>query len=163
MRGRFFTSSDDNDAHNVIIIDQALATLYWPKEDAVGKRITFDSKRTEKDWYTVVGVVGDVKDKPNRPSAEPAFWWAALQQVFSFNDMSLVVRANSSPELLGDAVRQVVRRIDPSLAVADVQLMDRIADASVATPRFAFVLVGLFAALAILLAAIGTYGVVATP
>jgi ABC-type antimicrobial peptide transport system permease subunit len=75
--------------------------------------------------------------------------------------MSLVVRANSSPELLGDAVRQVVRRIDPSLAVAEVQLMDQIADASVATPRFAFVLVGLFAALAILLAAIGTYGVIA--
>jgi len=63
--------------------------------------------------------------------------------------------------LLGDAVRQIVRRIDPSLAVADVQLMDQIADASVATPRFAFVLVGLFAALAILLAAIGTYGVIA--
>ena len=75
--------------------------------------------------------------------------------------MSLVVRANSSPELLGDAVRQVVRRIDPSLAVADVQLMDQIADASVATPRFAFVLVGLLGALAILLAAIGTYGVIA--
>ena len=80
-----------------------------------------------------LGVVGDVKDKPNSPSAEPAFWWAALQQRFPFTDMSLVVRANSSPELLGDAVRQVVRRIDPSLAVADVQLMDQIADASVAS------------------------------
>ena len=161
VRGRFFTSSDNNDGRNVIIINQALANLYWPKEDAVGKRITFDGKPTEKDWYTVVGVVGDVKDKPNSPSAEPAFWWAALQQLFPFTDMSLVVRANSSPELLGDAVRQVVRRIDPSLAVADVQLMDQIANASVATPRFAFVLVGLFAALAILLAAIGTYGVIA--
>jgi len=161
VRGRFFTSSDNQDTHNVMIINQALATLYWPKEDAVGKRITFDDKPTEKDWYTVVGVVGDVKDKPNSPSAEPAFWWAALQPLFPITDMSLVVRANSSPELLGDAVRQVVRRIDPSLAVADVQLMDQIADASVATPRFAFVLVGLFAALAILLAAIGTYGVIA--
>ena len=73
----------------------------------------------------------------------------------------MLFRSNSSPELLGDAVRQVVRRIDPALAVADVQLMDQITDASVATPRFAFVLVGLFAGLAILLAAIGTYGVIA--
>ena len=154
-------AADDKDAPNVVIINHAMATQYWPKEDVVGKRITFEDNPNEKDWMTVVGVVGDVKDKPNSPSAEPAFWWAALQQLFSFNDMSLVVRANSSPELLGDAVRQVVRRIDPSLAVADVQLMDQIADASVATPRFAFVLVGLFAALAILLAAIGTYGVIA--
>ena len=161
VRGRFFTSSDNNDANNVIVINQALATLYWPKEDAVGKRITFDNKPADKDWLTVVGVVGDVKDKPNSPGAEPAFWWAALQQPFPFTAMSLVVRASSSPELLGDAVRQVVRRIDPALAVADVQLMDQIADASVATPRFAFVLVGLFGALAILLAAIGTYGVIA--
>ncbi len=136
-----------------------MATQYWPKEDAVGKRITFDDNLTEKNWFTVVGVVGNVKDKPNSPSAAPAFWWSDLQQPFP--DMSLVVRANSSPELLGDAVRQVVRRIDPSLAVADVQLMDQITDASVATPRFAFVLVGLFAGLAILLAAIGTYGVIA--
>jgi predicted permease len=159
VRGRFYTSSDNRDAHNVMIINQALAKQYWPKEDAVGKRMTFSDKPTDKDWFTVVGVVGDVKDKPNSPGAEPAFWWSAQQQ--AFGDMSLVVRANASPELLGDAVRQVVRRIDPSLAVADVQLMDQIADASVATPRFAFVLVGLFAALAILLAAIGTYGVIA--
>jgi ABC-type antimicrobial peptide transport system permease subunit len=125
----------------------------------VGKRMTFADKPTDKDWFTVVGIVGDVKDTPNSPAAEPAFWWSALQQPFT--DMALVVRANSSPELLGDAVRQVVRHIDPSLAVADVQLMDQITDASVATPRFAFVLVGLFAGLAILLAAIGTYGVIA--
>ena len=158
-RGRFYTSSDNSDAQNVMIINQALATQYWPKEDAVGKRMTFADKPTDKDWFTVVGIVGDVKDTPNSPAAVPAFWWSALQQ--PFNDMSLVVRANSSPELLGDSVRQVVRRIDPSLAVADVQLMDQITDASVAAPRFAFVLVGLFAGLAILLAAIGTYGVIA--
>jgi predicted permease len=159
VRGRFYTSSDNRDAHNVMIINQALAKQYWPKEDAVGKRMTFADKPTEKDWFTVVGIVGDVKDKPNSPAAVPAFWWSALQQPST--DMSLVVRANSSPELLGDAVRQVVRRIDSSLAVADVQLMDQITDASVATPRFTFVLVGLFAGLAILLAAIGTYGVIA--
>jgi predicted permease len=159
VRGRFYTGSDNRDAHYVMIINQALATQYWPKEDPVGKRMTFADKPTDKDWFTVVGIVGDVKDTPNSRAAEPAFWWSALQQPFT--DMSLVVRANSSPELLGDAVRQVVRRIDPSLAVADVQLMDQITDASVATPRFAFVLVGLFAGLAILLAAIGTYGVIA--
>jgi len=72
----------------------------------------------------------------------------------------LVVRADSDPELLADAVRRQVAQLDPALAVANVQLMNQIVDGSVATPRLAFVLVGVFAGLAILLAAIGTYGVI---
>jgi len=72
-----------------------------------------------------------------------------------------VVRANADPQALPQAVRAAVHRIDPLLAVAEVQWMDEVADATVATPRFAFVLVGMFAGLAILLAAIGTYGVIA--
>jgi ABC-type antimicrobial peptide transport system permease subunit len=105
-------------------------------------------------------VVGDVKDQPNSPGTEPAFWWPSLQQPFPFGDMSLVIHASSNPELLADALRNEVHRLDPALAVADVQLLDRVVESSVSTPRFAFVLVGLFAGLAIVLAAIGTYGVI---
>jgi predicted permease len=161
LHGRFFTKADNLDTRSVILINQALANAYWPREDVVGKRITFDDKPTDKGWFTVIGVVGDVKDKPNKAGAEPAFWWADQQLVFPLPDISFVVRAKSNPQVLTDAVRNAVRRIDPTLAVADIQLMDQIADATVATPRFAFVLVGLFAGLAILLAAIGTYGVIA--
>jgi ABC-type antimicrobial peptide transport system permease subunit len=71
-----------------------------------------------------------------------------------------VLRSSSNPELLADALRNEVRHLNPELAVADVQVMNRIVGSSIATPRFAFVLVGLFASLAILLAAIGTYGVI---
>jgi len=159
LSGRFFTEGDNRDVRNVIIVNRSMAEKYWPNEDAIGKRITFDDKPTEKDWYTIVGVVGDVKDKPRSAAAAPAFWWSHLQQTLS--DMSLVVRTSSDPQLLVDAVRDEVKRLDPSLAVADIQLMDEIVDGSVATPRFAFVLVGLFAGLAIVLAAIGTYGVIA--
>jgi len=106
-----------------------------------------------------VGIVGDVKDKPESANTQPAFWWSALQAPFS--QMSVVVRANSDSPALTQAVHAAVHRIDPSLAVAQVQWMDEVADATVATPRFAFVLVGIFAGLAILLAAIGTYGVIA--
>jgi ABC-type antimicrobial peptide transport system permease subunit len=70
------------------------------------------------------------------------------------------MRAKADPRLLSDALRNEVHRLDPALAVADVQLMDRIVDSSVSTPRFAFALVGLFAGLAIVLAGIGTYGVI---
>jgi ABC-type antimicrobial peptide transport system permease subunit len=72
-----------------------------------------------------------------------------------------VVRSNSDPQLLVGAIRNQVARLDPALAVADVQSMDQIVTASVATPRFAFILVGIFGGLAIVLAAIGTYGVIA--
>ena len=101
-----------------------------------------------------------MKDKPDSPGAEPAFWWPILQLPFPNSDMSVVMRANSDPQLLGDALRNQVRQLDPSLAVADVKLLDQITDQSIATPRFAFFLVGLFAGLAIILAAIGTYGVI---
>ena len=160
MRGRFFTEADTADAPNVLIINQAMADLYWPHEYVVGRRLSFSDAptRADEDWVTVVGIVGNVKDQPNSPGTAPAFWWPELQQ--PNGDMAVVVRARGDPEALADIVRSEVGKLDPALAVADIRLMDQIADASVATPRLAFVLVGLFAGLAIILAMIGTYGVI---
>jgi ABC-type antimicrobial peptide transport system permease subunit len=120
--------------------------------------MTFGDNPKDKDWITIVGVVGDVKDKPNSIGAEPAFWMSYRQQTLP--DMSVVIRANSDPRQLVDALRDQIQRLDPSLAIADIRLMDQVADESIATPRFSFFLVGLFAGLAIVLAAIGTYGVI---
>ena len=158
IRGRFLTAGDNPSAPKVILINNAMANKYWPHEDAVGKRIAFDDNPKDKDWLTVVGIVGDVKDRPNSPGAEPAFWWPELQA--PQHDMSLVVRAKADPLALVNTVRNAVGQLDPALAVADIRLMDQIADTSVATPRLAFLLVGLFAGLAIVLAVIGTYGVI---
>jgi predicted permease len=164
VAGRYFTEADRGfaeDAPNkVLIINRAMAALYWPGEDVIGKRLSFeDHPKKDSDWLTVVGVVGDVKDQPNSASAQTAFWWPQYQVPFA--DMSVVIRARTNPELLTDALRNEVHRLDPALAVADVKLMDAIVDSSVSTPRFTFALVGLFAGLAILLAGIGAYGVIA--
>ena len=160
IRGRFFNAAEGNfkAAPAVLIVNQALAGLYWPGEDVVGKRITFDDHPKESDWITIVGVVGDVKDKPNSAGAEPAFWWPPRQRLDP--EIHLVVRSNIDLQSLTGAVREQVKSIDPSLAVGDIELMDAIADQGIATPRFAFFLIGLFAGLAIVLAAIGTYGVI---
>ena len=160
VAGRLFTPADKKEAPQVLIINRAMAEKYWPGENAIGKRMSFDDQpKTDKDWITIVGVVGDVKDQPNSPAAEPAFWFPVIQNCWT-TDMSVVMRGRGDPRLLADALRNQVHRLDPNLAVADVQVMDRIVDTSVSTPRFTFALVGLFAGLAIVLAGIGTYGVI---
>lgn len=160
VHGRFFNQRDTKDSPRVMIINDVMARRYWPGEDAVGKRLTFDDKPKESDWFRVAGVVGDVKDTPESKGAEPAFWWPVLQEPFMSASMTIVLRANSDPLLLTEALRTNVHEIDPSLAVAHVRLLDRVAGEQFSTPRFALFLIGLFAALALVLAAIGIYGVV---
>jgi predicted permease len=160
MRGRFFTAGDNMNGPFAVIINQSMARHYWPNEDAVGKRFTFDDHPKEKDWMTIVGVVGDVKDKPASPEAQNAFWWPIDQTPVFVNQMSIALRGSSDPALLVNDLREAVRQIDPSLAIAEVRPMDDIADANVSTPRFALFLVSLFAGLALTLAAIGIYGVI---
>jgi len=160
LGGRFFRDSDTAKSPNVLVINRALAQRYWRGEDPIGKRVCFcDDHPKDSDWTTIVGIVGDVKDTPEKAGAEPAFWWPVEQLPF-FPDMRITIRANSDPTLLASALQRTVRDLDPTLAVSDIRLLDKIADAGVSTPRFALFLVGVFAGLAITLAAIGAYGVI---
>lgn len=158
LRGRFFSEHDVKESLPVIVVNESMATRYWPGEDAVGKRITFNDKPQEKDWLTIAGVVGDVKDRPESSAAQPAFWWA-LSQV-PFRDVSVAVRSNAPAGMLTDQLRTAVRQVDAGLAIADLRFMNQVADASVSSQRFALMLVGLFAVLALVLATIGIYGVI---
>jgi predicted permease len=159
LRGRYFTDADTESAPKVLLINQAMARKYWPNEDAVGKRIDFGFS-DKPEWTTIVGVVGDVKDRPESDGAEPAFWWPSAQTLFGTARMAVVIRATADPTPLVRELREVVRRLDPGLAVSDVRVMEQVADDSYSTPRFALFLVALFAGLALALAATGVYGVV---
>jgi len=160
VRGRFFTDGDTMKAPIAMIVNQFMARRYWPGEDAIGKRISFEEHPKPTDWMTVVGIVGDVKDKPDSPAAQMAMWWPIGQTPVGVNNMVVVLRGSSDAALLANDLRQAVRQLDPELAVANIRPMDDIADANVSTPRFTLFLVALFAGLALTLAAIGIYGVI---
>jgi predicted permease len=157
IAGRYPTDRDTASAPQVLIINQALARKVWPNENAVGKRISFSSPPR---WVTIIGVVGDVRDAPNSPAAEPAFWWPESQVQPTFA-MSIAVRASTDPGALLESARRQIHALDPSLAISGVQTMEQVANQSLATPRFSMALIGLFALLALTLAAIGMYGVIA--
>jgi predicted permease len=158
LRGRFFTGRDDKDARKVIVVNQTMAERYWPGEDAVGKRISFNDKPAEKDWMQIAGVVGDVKDRAESSAAQPAFWWPLAQ--VPFRDVSVALRSNSDPAALSNQLRLAVRQLDPGLAIADLRVMNQVTGAAVSGQRFTLFLVGLFAVLALVLATIGIYGVI---
>jgi predicted permease len=158
LRGRAFDERDKADGPRVMLINQAMAR-YWQHGDALGGRFTFEDHPKEKDWVTVVGIVGDVKDEPKDAAAQAGFWWPMEQG--PFGSASVAIRSTLDTALAADRLRTAVREMDNNLAVADLRTMREIAAGAYSTSRFALVLVALFAALALSLAAIGTYGVIA--
>jgi predicted permease len=159
-RGREFNEHDNITAPKVLIINQAMAK-FWQHGDALGGQVTFSDHPKESDWMTVVGIAKDVKDTPSSSAARSAFWWPQSQVPFPFPDFSVVIRSSLEATTGADQLRRIVRELDNSLPVTDIRTMDRVADNSYSTSRFTLALIGLFATLALLLACMGTYGVIA--
>ncbi len=150
-RGRFFTASDVKGAPFVVVVNEALARKYFPGEDPVGRTLEiWDHKPV------IVGVVGDVKDAPADVEAKPAFLWPLAQQTFSAT--TVVVRADA-PTGLYEGVRAAVAAVDPELPVTNLRPLAEVARDAHARRRFLLSMVAAFAALALLLAAVGAYGV----
>jgi putative ABC transport system permease protein len=156
MAGRNFTVSDSNKTQAVAVIDQTLARRYWPGQDPVGQQVTFAFGPGPK-GVTIVGVVGDIKSDGFEAASVPHIY-VALGQFAPINAV-LFLRSRSDAEHLGEAVRHVVESVDPNVPVHSISSMDQIISRSVADRRFALELLGVFAAVALLLAAIGIYGV----
>jgi predicted permease len=163
LAGRWFTSRDTDGALPVILINQSMARSYWSDieslSDVVGKRITFSSKPKDEDWFTVVGIVGDVKDTPADLQAVPALYWHHKQQ--GQTNMYLALKTSGVNAGLISAVRNEVQALDGNLPIADVRTLDEVAHAAIASRRFTLILVCSFATVALLLAAIGLYGLIA--
>ena len=158
-RGRFFTDADDRQAPQVVLIDEALAARYFSNRDPVGVRIKRGGPASEAPWMTIVGLVGNIKsdgfDKPDQPHLYfPIFQNPAYA-------MAIYMRTDVAPLTLMQSVREQVRALDRDLPVFGERTMSQVAAESVSRHRFAMQLVGLFGILALLLAAVGIYGVIA--
>ncbi|HEX7955639.1 MAG TPA: ABC transporter permease, partial [Pyrinomonadaceae bacterium] len=152
--GRYFGEHDAAGAPEVVVINETMARRFWPDEDPLGKRLRIG----ENPWRTVVGVVSDVKNDGLGAESKPEMFYPLAQSPLPF--MTLVVRSDADPAALVAAVRGAVREVDKEQPVYDVKTMEQRVAESVSPQRLTALLVGLFAALAATLAAVGIYGVI---
>jgi predicted permease len=158
LRGRSFTEGDEDGKPLVAIIDETTARKYWPTSDPLGRRVRFGKDPT-KPWTTVVGVVKDIKSDGLDIDGVPHIYVSTYQD--PSKQVSVVLRTSLPATLLEAQIRHEIQSIDPGLPVFNVSSMNDVLDRSLASRRFSADLVGGFAGLAVLLASIGIYGLLA--
>lgn len=172
LRGRFFTDADRHGAQLVLIVNHGLAQHFWPGQDPIGKRLRIGTPEMQTPWMTVVGEVADVRlASPDEPANMQ--YYTPVNQVeddigslgnpatdLNGNGGYIALRSSLPPEQMENALRSVVRSIDPLLPLTQVQTMEQAVSVSEAPRRFNTVLIGSFAFAAVLLAILGIYSVI---
>jgi putative ABC transport system permease protein len=158
--GRTFLDSELTPTSRVVVASEHVVTRFWPGQDPIGKRLKVGTPAAQNPWLTIVGVVGEVKYRalPDNPTTDPDLYFPFVDQA---DQVSMIVRTIGDPAALVRSVRQAIRDVDPNIPVFGVFTMtDRIADQT-AQVRFTTWVMTVFAAMALLLSAIGLYGVMA--
>ena len=162
IRGRFLTDADREDTMPAVVINDTMASRYWPNEDAIGRQFMMGTD--DKPWLTIVGVVGTVRHNAvvEEPRAEMYVAHAQLPAHIRSTPrgMTLVVKTDGNPIALAGQVRDAIRAIDRNLPVSDIRTMEQVAASALSQPRFVTFLLALFAGTALTLAAIGIYGTI---
>ena len=164
VRGRYFTEDDDIDKQPVAIVDESTARTYWPDRDPIGRRLSMRSPRgaANPPWCTVVGVIKDINSDGLDQSGAPHIY----RPIYQFPGSraltkSVTVRTSLSATSLEPQIRREIQAVDPNLPVFNVRTMNEVIDGSLASRRFSAELVGVFAVVALLLASVGIYGLLA--
>jgi len=159
IRGRVFTAGDDQGAANVMVVDEAFGKRYFANQDPVGHRLKPGGRASNAPWFTVIGVVGNVKsdgfDQPDQPHVYiPIFQRPGYA-------MAVYLQTDLDPMIVAKTLREQVQAVDPNLPVFGERSMESVVSESLGQRRFAMQVVALFGVLALLLASIGIYGVMA--
>jgi putative ABC transport system permease protein len=162
VRGRGFTPADTSEGMLVALVNEELVRRYFPGRDAIGGRMQIGGGGP-RPWVTIVGIVGNVRHNGLTDPVKEKFYIPHTQWHKSTGNairgMNLVIKSSSSPSALTAPVRDAIRALDPNLPIADVRTMEEVVNATLSTPRFTGVLLGMFALLSVVLSAIGIYGV----
>ena len=159
VRGRNFSEADGVRSTLVAIVNQTMARRVWPGEDPIGKRFKNGVAGEDSGWLTVVGVTGDVRNGPE--GAPVSVFYKPMRQVGYTVPLDFVVRTASDPAVIAESLRAAVRQVDPSIPRFEIQTMDQQLHRMTAQRRFQAGLLTLFSGLALALAAVGIYGVMA--
>jgi putative ABC transport system permease protein len=157
LRGRDFSETDGEQSVQVAIISESMATRFFPGEDPLGQRIKRGSSTSDYPWATIVGIAADVKHSALEKQSRPHMYFSYPQSPFGY--MALVVRASASPESLSAAAQGAVWAVDKDQPVVNVKTMGQYLSTAVAAKRFNMTLLAAFAAVALVLAMVGIYGV----
>ena len=163
LRGRDFTGRDNAANPGVVIISQSVANQLWPGQDPIGKRISMEDHPQPQDWLNIVGIVDDVRQHGLTGKPDPAIYqpYRQVTRPFFLTHMTFALRTASDPQGLAPAMRSVLREVDKDQPIQSIATMQDLVDATTTEPRFQTRLLAGFAMLALLLAAIGIYGVLA--
>jgi putative ABC transport system permease protein len=166
-RGRFFNEQDHEKAAGVAIINETMARRFWPGEDPLGKRIKLGGPQRPYPWMEIVGIVGDVKHDGLDAPVGPETYLPYAQTPFSqmpaglrFPAMSLVTRGDSDHASLAAAMRAEIKALDKDQPVTNIRTLDQLLANSISQHRFYLMLIAFFGAVALILAAVGLYGVI---
>jgi putative ABC transport system permease protein len=158
LKGRDFTEQDTTDTGYAVVISEKMAKHFWPGQDPIGKRLKPGSTTSDSPWREVIGVVKDVRQ--NDFVADPKLqMYMSYRQLKFLAPNALVVRTSVDPMSLAMPLRNAVWAVDKDQPVSNIRSMEEIVSAAMARQRFSTMLLGIFAALALLLAAVGIYGV----
>lgn len=158
LSGRQLTDQDTGNSPTITVVSETMARRYWPGENAIGKRVAFGRAEKEADWIQIVGVVKDVRQYDLISEVKPQMY-LSYQQIPFFVPRDLVVKTDVDPLSMAATVRKTIWEIDKDQPVSNIRTMDEIASESVARQRFSMLLFAIFAGVALLLAAVGIYGV----
>lgn len=162
VRGRYFAEDDGPGKQPVVIVDETMARTFWPDRDPIGRRMSFRGifGSDNQPWSTVVGVIKDIRNDGLDQSGTPHIY-ASIYQFAEADDYSVTVRTSLSATSLEPLIRRELQAVDPDLPIFNVRTMNEVIDSSLASRRFSAELVGVFAVAALLLAAVGIYGLLA--
>jgi putative ABC transport system permease protein len=163
LRGREFTPADNEKPPRVVMVGETLAKRFWPGEDALGKRVAFDWRPGPDDWYAVVGVAEDIKQRWLGEPAQLTVYqpYAQLDNPLWLSQIVFIVRSPGNPSLIFRLMKNRLQEVDKDQPPYALETMESLIGGSIAQPRYESTMLAAFAVIAMLIAAVGIYGVVA--